>query len=109
MMNRSLGTALALVMLLALGACAKQGAPGADSAYTGTLVQSAAIGGETTGWALGDSAGNVLMQLDLSNVRGQADDLDGKRVRVSGQVEMRQYTESGEQPVLVVNRIEAAR
>lgn len=110
MIQRSLGVTLALMMVVALSACAKKNeTASADNTYTGTLIRSVAVGGKSTGWALGDSGGNVLMQLDVSAVSEQVEALENKRVRVTGQVELRSHTESGQQPVLVANRIEAAR
>ena len=77
--------------------------------FTGTLESGVmAIGGETTGWRLvgdGESGG---IEVDVANVRAQAQMLDGKRVTVSGRMTQRDYVERGPVRVLVAERIRAS-
>ena len=77
--------------------------------FTGTLEGGVmAIGGETTGWRLigdGESGG---IEVDASDVRAQAEMLDGKRVTVTGRMTQRDYVERGPVRVLVADHIRAS-
>ena len=77
--------------------------------FTGTLESGVmAVGGETTGWRLvgdGESGG---IEVDVSNVRAQAEMFDGRRVTVSGRMTHRDYVERGQVRVLVAERIRAS-
>ena len=76
---------------------------------TGTLRGGLmAIGGETTGWTLVGDAQTGGTELDVSVVRDQAENLDGKRVTVTGQLTDRQYVERGNVRVMKVERIAPA-
>jgi hypothetical protein len=74
--------------------------------FTGTLESGVmAIGGETTGWRLvgdGESGG---IEVDVSNVRAQAEMYAGKRVTITGTMTHRDYVERGRVRVLVAERI----
>jgi hypothetical protein len=77
--------------------------------FTGTLGSGLmAIGGETTGWRLvgdGESGG---IEVDVSDVRAQAEMLDGKRVTITGRMTHRDYVERGQVRVLVAEGIRAS-
>ena len=77
--------------------------------FTGTLQSGVmAIGGETTGWRLvgdGESGG---IEVDVANVRVQAETLAGRRVTVTGKLTHRDYVERGQVRVLVAERIRAS-
>lgn len=105
-------TLLALA-LAALSCCAS--APGSGGAagttitdYTGWLRSDAvAIGGETTGWIL-KRKGEPDLDVDIANIRTEAESLAGLLVRIRGRVQQRNYVERGKVPVLVAERIELA-
>ena len=78
----------------------------------GKLVQVAAIGGETTGWALQlDVARNIedsnihSIELDPAPYGLRLNALEGKQVEVSGVVQWREGVERKRYPVLVVETI----
>ncbi len=76
---------------------------------TGTLAGGRmAIGGETTGWALiGDGATGGI-DVDVSRVRDQANQLEGRRVIITGRMSERTYVERGKVPLLLAEKIEPA-
>ena len=77
--------------------------------FSGTLESGVmAIGGETTGWRLvgdGESGG---IEVDVANVRAQAEMYAGKRVTITGTMTHRDYVERGRVRVLVAERIRAS-
>lgn len=102
-----------IIMAGTLGCAANSAPPATQPAapprqFIGTLQGGMmAIGGETTGWAL-MRADEKDLELDISAVREQADQLDGQRVAVSGRMTQRDYVERGRTPLLVVQRIRRA-
>jgi hypothetical protein len=116
MRRTALGVAIVVVLGVPWGCQERSRAPTtrprqADQmeTFTGTLEGGVmAIGGETTGWRLvgdGESGG---IEVDVSDVRAQAEMLDGKRVTVSGRMTQRDYVERGQVRVLVADRIRAS-
>lgn len=102
-----------LAAALIMSACAADGSsrprpdgppPAADSqgvTATGVLRSGvAAIGGETTGWALEGSSLGRWVEIDISAVRPEAQRLAGSRVRVTGDLTSRRFVERGEVRVL---------
>ena len=77
--------------------------------FTGTLESGVmAIGGETTGWRLVGDGQSGGIEVDVSNVRAQAEMYAGKRVTISGTMTHRDYVERGRVRVLVAERIRAS-
>jgi hypothetical protein len=77
---------------------------------TGTLQRVAAIGGETTGWAVDlDSAlaigGEELKQIEVDPGDNKIDTLDGKRVEIVGQLKKRQGVERKDYWVIAADKI----
>jgi hypothetical protein len=68
-----------------------------------------ATGAETTGWALFTSTNSKLMDVDVAAVRADATALQGKRVDVLGTVVVKDYPERGPTPILVAEKITAAK
>lgn len=104
--------AFAGVLATAIPACqstpAANGAGAAIGEYTGSLRSGAvAIGGETTGWVL-KRKGEPDLEVDVANIRTEAESLAGLLVRLRGRVQQRTYVERGKVPVLVAERIELA-
>lgn len=77
--------------------------------FTGTLEGGImAIGAETTGWRLiGDGEAGAL-EVDISRIRDQVEQFNGRRVAITGQVISRSYVERGKVAVLVAHRIQPA-
>jgi hypothetical protein len=67
-----------------------------------------AIGAETTGWRLEGDGQTGGIDVDVSKVRDQARQLDGKRVTVNGKMTKRSWPERGETQVLVADTIKPA-
>ncbi|MGA7243116.1 MAG: META domain-containing protein [Terracidiphilus sp.] len=82
---------------------------------SGRLDRAAGIGGESTGWILQLDlpivvAGNHLNSIQVNDPRaGELETWANKRVRVTGKFGQRTGVETGEQPVLTVSSIKAAR
>jgi hypothetical protein len=69
-----------------------------------------AIGGETTGWLLIlDENADRSIEVDVSRVREQAEELENQMVTITGRVVERQYVERGPVPILHAERIQPAR
>lgn len=76
--------------------------------FTGTLRGGIlAIGAETTGWQLETDEGRRL-DVNLSNVTGDANDFDGKRVIIHGRLTTARWSERGDKKLLMAHRIEPA-
>lgn len=87
-----------------------------DGAITvrGTLVRVAAIGGETTGWAvrLDEAAtldGRLTEALEVDGPVQQFATLEDKRVEATGKVTIRHGVERREWPVLEISNISEIR
>lgn len=65
----------------------------------------AAIGGETTGWVLEREDGSQL-DVDVSAVRKDATAMEGKRVRLAGEMTRKRWVERGERDLMVVAKAE---
>ncbi len=105
-------TATALLSLpLSMTACSSNrggDAPGTLKAGPSELVGvlrggQVAIGAETTGWLLLMDSRSV--DVDVSKVAGQASQLDGKRVVISGEVITKAYPTRGEVSVMIADSI----
>lgn len=112
-MLKSIGV-LILVAFVATALPACETMPAAESSsastadYTGSLrPNTVAIGGETTGWVL-KRKGEPDLEVDVANIRTEAESLAGLLVRLRGRVQQRTYVERGKVPVLVAERIELA-
>ena len=110
---------MALLGLFLLSGCTRHAEkppatqPAMDDAsatrFTGTLQGGMmAIGGETTGWML-QREGQGQLEVDVSRIFNEARKLQGQRVTIEGKVVQKQYVERGPTPVLVAERISAAR
>jgi hypothetical protein len=95
-----------VVGLMVVAACGPQyRETQAPHQISGTLQSGmAGIGGEHTGWVLQRPQGAV--EVDVSAVQEQAQELDGQQVTVRGQVVQRQYVERGRTPVLRAQQIQ---
>ena len=118
--QRAIGASvLALVILLA--ACESRDAPKSvqkpgDDRVTvrGRLTRVAAIGAETTGWAIELDApltveGQQLTRIEISGDSERWNELGGKRVEATGRIVFRQGVERGRYPVLEVQTIREAQ
>ena len=79
---------------------------------TGKLIHVAAIGGETTGWAVRAEQpvqieGKTLTKLEVDPAGTKVDGLDNKRVEIRGNLEKRAGVERQAYWVLVVKEIRA--
>ena len=83
------------------------GAP--TTKLTGTLRSSpVAPGAETTGWRLVGDGATGGFDVDASQVRDRATELDGKRVTVTGRMTTQNWPQRGPTQVLVAQSIEPA-
>jgi len=106
---------LALVFLLA-GCDSRDTKQPSDGQVTvrGRLEQVAAIGAETTGWAIELDApltveGQQLTRIEISGDSERWNELGGKRVEATGRIVFRQGVERGRYPVLEVQTIREAQ
>lgn len=77
---------------------------------TGILTRVAAVGGESTGWAIRLDAdvqfeGKPLKSIEVSGSREELVRFDNRHVDVSGRVVIRRGVERGEWPVLEITSI----
>jgi hypothetical protein len=77
---------------------------------TGKLIQIAAVGGETTGWAIHlDSEFKLqdkrINEIEVSGQRKQLIGLENKRVEAKGKIIFRKGVERGEWPILELSSI----
>lgn len=91
-----------------------------DDAQEGTVSQDAtrltgllrgdiaAVGGDTTGWALATDDGKSV-EIDVSAVGDLADRLESTRVTITGAFQRRQYVTRGVVPVFVVETMTQVR
>lgn len=91
-----LNCCLAAVVLIAAGASA-HAEEAAPRWVFGQIQSAAGIGGESTGWRLGE--------IDLEGDATRLKELDGKRVGVYGATSMKEWPERGAQPLLKADRI----
>lgn len=83
--------------------------------YMGTLKSVVAIGGETTGWRLLVEENKEKKQkketidVDVTKVKKEAEELDGKKVTISGYMTEKTWPERGKVKVLVGERISEAK
>lgn len=110
-------TVVAVVLLAMLGAsCSKekepeQPSPAARStaddkgAVTGVLKKVAAVGGETTGFAVEYKAGGETQQQEISGDPETLEKYVDQRVFITGRYVIKDYVERGQVRVLVVEEI----
>ncbi len=81
--------------------------PKAPEVLTGKLIREAAIGGETTGWALDldkplQIEGKILNRITIDPAEWALGDFENKRVKIKGILGRRCVVERGEYWILVV-------
>lgn len=87
----------------------------ADIAVTGLLHRAAAIGGETTGWAvrmqqpLTLSAGRQVSDIELEADRDLLMPLQGRQVEVHGRIAWKFGIERGRYPFIMVKSVKAVQ
>jgi hypothetical protein len=85
-------------------------APKTEITVTGKLLRIAAIGGETTGWAVDldnprEIGGKKLTRVEIDPAGHKVADWENKRVEVVGDLQKRTGVERGDYWVLVVKKI----
>jgi hypothetical protein len=80
--------------------------PKSGMPMAGTGGPMAGRSAESTGWLLETGRGQI--QVDVSNISAIAEQLMGKQVRISGDIEMRDYAKRGRTGVLGAQTITEA-